>query len=113
MTKRTMSITDSVFATKRYIPLDEGLLHNFVGEKKMADIREEDLILVTRRLPPRPMPARDLNRTFNTERTQRKEYVSYKQSAETLLLAQKLKRSEDTRRMNGTTIKNTNGPTYR
>jgi hypothetical protein len=107
-----MSITESVFTTKRYIPLDEGLLHNFVGEKKMADIREEDLILVTRRLPARPMPARDLNRTFNTERVQRKEYVSYKQSAETLLLAQKLIRAEDTRRMNEKTMKYIDGPTY-
>jgi hypothetical protein len=107
-----MSITNSVFTTKRYIPLDEGLLHNFVGEKKMADIREDDLILVTRRLPPRPKPARDLNRTFNTERPQRKEYFSYKQSAETLLLATKLKRAEDTRRMNGSTIKNIDGPSY-
>lgn len=86
------------YTQERFIPVDEGLMRNPFADARYAAIRKNDLLVVTQRIPPRPGPSRDINRQFNNEVRERKEYVSLKESRESKQLAQLLARAVDTRR---------------
>jgi len=92
-----------IFTQQSYLPTDSGLLANPIAQRHFANIRKHDLILVTRRIAPRPLPPRDSARVYDTFIKPRKEYVSQKESTASQNLARLQPRPVDTRRQNATT----------
>lgn len=94
----TSVVAPSQFTQRRIIPLPDGFLRVHEGDVHFSNIRKHDLVVVTRRVNPRPLPPRDMARTYNTELAERKDYVSKKASADSQNLATYSERPISTRR---------------
>ena len=86
------------FTQRRVIPLPDGFMRVHNAENHFTNIRKHDLVVVTRRVEPRPLPPRDMARAYNTELAERKTYVSCRESRDTRNLAEYERRPLDTRR---------------
>ena len=71
---------------RKLIPMDGQLQYNHAGAAHYAARERDDLLLLTQRLPPRPQPARDSSRPYNTTSRPRKQYISSAQAQSQSLL---------------------------
>lgn len=95
----TASVANSgIYTQRRFLPTPDGLMGNALAERHFANIRKTDLVLVTRRIAPRPLPPRDQARVYNTFLQPRKRYISRKESMASQNLARLENRPVDTRR---------------
>jgi hypothetical protein len=72
--------TQSLYSKTRTIPINEGLFYNFTAANRAAGIRRNDLLLLTRRIVPRPLATRDNFRPYQTVVGPRKEYFSEREA---------------------------------
>jgi hypothetical protein len=86
------------FSTRRVIPVNDGFLFNHLAEQKFADIRRKDLLIITRRIEPRPLPARDSGRPYNTVVTPQLKYLSAREARYSQIFPTLDERPLDTRR---------------
>ena len=84
------------YDTRATIPVSNAFAYNLNNAHHFANIRRDDLIVLARRIPPRPLPSRDSARPYNTLSRPQKEYVSARESH----LAQVLERRPITTRRN-------------
>jgi hypothetical protein len=95
----TASQNQTNFSLRRVIPMSDGFLYNEQAAKHYANIRRNDLVLVTRRIAPRPLPTRDHSRPYTTLVNDKREFVSQKKAHLLRSMAIIDPRPIDTRRM--------------
>lgn len=98
MSAVTSSFNPTQFSNRRTIPIHDGFRRDPIADQHFANIRTNDLIVVTRRIEPRPLVPRDQNRVYNTSYIARVDYVSQAKSKDLLNIAEYSKRPTDTRR---------------
>lgn len=94
----TSLVDGNQFSTRRVIPLPDGFMRNHHADQHFSDIRKNDLVFITRRIAPRPLPPRDQGRTYDTKQRLRIDYQSSQKARDLQNIASYSLRPKDTRR---------------
>lgn len=87
-----------IFNRTRTLPINEAFGYNFAAAQREANLRRTDLLVLTRRIVPRPLPTRDSARPYQTAVYNRKQYYSQRQSHMSQLIPRLEPHAVDTRR---------------